>query len=268
MNEFGKDLKQVKGNGWEYLQYSRLLAYPELICCYSLRSQGFSIAGKNEQQRKIQKESFFKLAEEFDFPYDHIIMPFQNHTNQVLCLSSIEEAKAKQNEPIDGYITDQKGIGLALSFADCTALLFYDPVRKVIGNIHSGWRGTLQKIAQVAVRKMVENYQCNPKDIICCIGPCIRACHFEVGEEVKQAFEQAYAEFSELSDWIDEVPEKEGKYTIDTTKMNQALLEQEGLKKENIIDSNLCTLCHHDQFHSYRADGKESGRNLAFMALR
>ena len=73
-----------------------------------------------------------------------------------------------------------------LGFADCTPLLFYDPIKNVIANTHSGWKGTLQTIGVKTVEKMMSEYECKAKDIICCIGPHIRKCHFEVDADVKE----------------------------------------------------------------------------------
>ena len=52
----------------------------------------------------------------------------------------------------------------------CILFLFFDPVKKVIANVHSGWRGTFQKIWEKAIRKMIEYYKCDPKDILCFIS--------------------------------------------------------------------------------------------------
>ena len=68
---------------------------------------------------------------------------------------------------MDGLITDKKDNVLSLTFADCTPLYFYDPVKNVIGNVHSGWKGTYQEIAKMAVKSLVQNYDINPKDLIC-----------------------------------------------------------------------------------------------------
>ena len=72
-------------------------------------------------------------------------------------------------------------------------IIFYDPVKKVIANVHSGWRGTFQKIAEKTVLKMIENYNCNPEDIECFIWPSIRKCHFEVETDVKELCEKTFA---------------------------------------------------------------------------
>ena len=90
----------------------------------------------------------------------------------------------------DGLITNKKDLILSTTNADCILLLFFDPVKKVIANTHSGWKGTLKRISVKTVKKMKEEYGCNASDIICCICPSIRKCHFEVEKDVKDLFEK------------------------------------------------------------------------------
>ncbi len=155
---------------------------------------------------------------------------------------------------------------LATTNADCILLLFFDPVKKVIANTHSGWRGTLQRIAIKTVKKMKEEFNCHPEDIICCICPSIRKCHFEVEKEVKDSFEKEFQDIEQIDEIIKEtIPNQ--KWNIDTVKINQILLQREGLKPENIIDSKICSVCHSDKIHSYRVEKQGYGLNTALIEL-
>ena len=116
---------------------------------------------------------------------------------------------------------------------------------------------------------MVKEYDCNPKDIICCIGPCIRKCHFEVDEDVMKLFKNEFEYTGRIDEIIEKcrVVENVQKYNIDTTLINKIILNEAGLLKENIIDSELCTVCNSSLFHSYRVDKEKSGRNGAFIGM-
>ena len=140
----------------------------------------------------------------------------------------------------------------------------------MIGNIHSGWKGTVQKIAQKGLLKMIKEYESDVKDIICCIGPCIGMCHFEVGEDVKEIFEDTFSYLGNLENIIKKGEKKEEgqKYFIDTTLINRMLLEEIGVPSTNIIESNICTVCNRQYIHSYRADREFSGRNTAIIGLK
>ena len=102
---------------------------------------------------------------------------------------------------------------------------------------------------------MIKEFECNPKDIICCICPSIRKCHFEVEKDVKDMFENEFKDLENLNNIIEEkIPN--AKWNIDTVLINEMILEKQGLKKENIIDSGICSVCNSDLIHSYRVEKK------------
>ena len=115
---------------------------------------------------------------------------------------------------------------------------------------------------------MIEEYNCNPKDIICCIGPCIRKCHFEVSEDVKDLFEKEFQDMEDINQIITCNNEEEQKYIIDTTKINENMMKDIGLLEENIIDSRICTVCNNNSMHSYRVQKELAGRNTAILGIR
>ncbi len=156
---------------------------------------------------------------------------------------------------------------LSLTFADCTPLYLFDKNKKIIGNIHSGWQGTIKKIAKKAIELMKEKYNCNPKDIICVIGPTIRKCHFEVKQDVRDIFYKEFSYMNNINDII-KFSEKTNSYFIDTVEINKNLLKEEGILEENIVDSKVCTVCNSNIIHSYRKEGKEAGRNTALVVLK
>ena len=203
--------------------------------------------------------------------YKKIAKPLQNHTDEV----KIVKKYINKNEPdfnceeyleTDGLVTNQKNIILGTTNADCILLLFYDPVKDIIANTHSGWRGTLQRISVKTVQKMVNEFNCNPEDIICCICPSIRKCHFEVDKDVKDMFENEYKDLDkeQLKEIIEEkIPNQ--KWNIDTVLINKIILKKAGLKDENIIDSKICSVCNSNKIHSYRIEKQGYGLNLALI---
>ena len=261
-------------NGTELIQFRRLLKYPNLKHCYTLRKNGINVQVKDGDKTELL-ESYKKVLNGLNsdenkeiqkqFDISNIVKPHQTHTDKVEVVNSNRDTF----ENVDGVITNKENILLCTSSADCTSLFFYDDEKKVIGDVHSGWRGTLQKIGKKAVEKMISEYDCKPENIICCISPCIKKCHFEVEEDVMQMFKNEF----DYTGRIDEIIEKgkvvDGiqKYNIDTTLINKIILAEVGLKESNIIDSNICTVCDSDLFHSFRADGEASGRNGAFIGM-
>ena len=249
----------------QYLQFKILLQYPEIVHAYTLRSGNELNFPPIIKDEKTLKESYHKICECLNLDERKVVKPYQTHTDIVKTVNIVEEF-----EEIDGLITDKKDLVLLTTSADCTSMLFYDTNKKIVGSVHSGWKGTLKGIAKNAVQKMIEEYNSNPQDIICCICPHIRECCFEVDEDVKELFKNKYQSEMEISEIIKQGEIKEGKqkYYIDTTKINKMLLKKEGLKAENIVDSDICTVCNSEYFHSYRVDKENSGRNAALISIK
>ena len=261
---WGSNLIYHNQNGIEYIQFKKLLEYPELTHCYTLRSKNKLNFPSIYKDEETLKQSYKKICDCLQLDTATIIKPHQTHTDRVEIVDKIKELKE-----VDGVITNKKNITLLTTSADCTSLLFFDPVKKVIGNVHSGWKGTLQAIGKKTVEKMLQVYGSNPSDIICCICPCIKQCCFEVDEDVKELFKKEYKYLENLDKIIQKgnVKEEKQKYHIDTTEINIQLLKKIGLEEENIIDSGICTKCHPEYFHSYRAEKENSGRNAAIINL-
>ncbi len=232
-----------------------MLEYEDKIThCYTLK-------GNNNNYKEVIGDNYSSLYKALNLNEDGFTkIEHQAHSDIVECVKE----KGEIHTNIDGLVTDKSGISLSLRFADCTPIFLYDQIKNVIGNIHSGWRGTVQKIGQKGVEKMIEEYGCNPKDIIACIGPAIGKCHFEVSEDVKEIFEDTFSYLVSPEKFIQKGKE-EGKYFVDTNYINEKLLEEIGLKKENIVQSNICTVCNKDYIHSYRAEKELSGRNTSII---
>lgn len=261
---FNNNIEYHNQNGIEYIQFKKLLEYPEIVHCYTLKSANELSFPPIYKDEEMLKQSYKKICNCLNLDINTIVKPHQTHTDNI-----VEVNQIKQLNEVDGIITNKKEITLLTTSADCTSLLFYDPIKRVIGNVHSGWRGTLQAIGKKAVEKMMEKYETNPKDVICCICPCIRQCCFEVDEDVKKLFKQEYYNLENINDIIKKgnIIEGKQKYYIDTTEINKQILKNIGLKEENIIDSNICTMCNPEHFHSYRAEKENSGRNAAIISL-
>ena len=153
----------------------------------------------------------------------------------------------------DGLITDIPGLVLFIFTADCTPILLYDPVKRCIGAVHAGWRGTAADIAGKAVRKMCEVFSSRPEDIRGAIGPCISLCCFETGEDVERAMAGLMGKAAEKF----VITGNNGKFMTDLKGINSWLLERAGVLPENIDISPECTMCKRDKYWSHRAtDGK------------
>ena len=124
-------------NGIQFLQFRKLLEYPELVHCYTLKASGFDIAGNDtyEEKKAVVYKNYIKLVEALDIPKESILRPYQTHTNIVKKVDETPKEITifpKELTNVDGLLTNQEDITLSLSFADCTPIYLYDPIKKVI----------------------------------------------------------------------------------------------------------------------------------------
>ena len=261
-------------NGFEFLQFRKLLELG-VKHAYSLKPHFF-----NTRPGVVSSETYCAAVDNYarfcnviGVDVNKLVKPNQTHTS---CVEIVDNLPGKMSieedmfKDVDGLVTNIEGVSLASVNADCILLLFYDPVKRVIGNVHSGWRGTFAKIAVNGVNKMVQSYGCNPEDIIVCICPSIRKCHFEVKEDVKNLCEDTFGYTNRLNDFIEYIGKDidvTGKWRIDTVLVTKVLLQECGIKENNIYDCGICSVCNKDIIHSYRGDGKDAGRGTAIISL-
>ena len=165
---------------------------------------------------------------------------------------------------VDGMITDVPGIVLATFYADCVPLYFIDPVHHAIGLSHSGWRGTVQKIGAVTVRKMTEEYGSDPKDILAAVGPSICQDCYEVSEDVAEEFRSAFAK--EYRDRLFYRKEN-GKYQLNLWEANRIVFTEAGISEEHISMPGICTCCNPEFLFSHRASQGKRGNLAAFLGI-
>ncbi len=277
MDLSNENVIHIKKEGIEYLQFRRLLEYGNVINhAYSLGiDKNFKTFKANNQKLEDSKykkaiEDYKQICSALGTNYKNLVKTNQEHTNNVKIVneklnSDAPDINLSDYLETDGLITNKKGLILSTTNADCILLLFFDPVKKVIANVHSGWRGTVKRIAVKAVQNMKEKFGCDPKDIICCICPSIRKCHFEVDKDVKDIFEQEFKDLKSSEKWLEA---RKNKWNIDTVYINIEMLKKEGLKEENIIDSGICSVCNSNIIHSCRAEKEEYGLNTALIEIR
>ena len=162
-------------------------------------------------------------------------------------------------ESVDALITDKKGIPLVTLFADCVPLFFLDKKQGVAALAHSGWKGTVKRIGQKTAEKMKKDYGSNPKDILAAIGPSIRECHFEVGDDVAKIFTDEFGQ--------DTAVKYGEKYHVNMQKAIMKQLLETGIPHENITDSGICTYCNSDLLFSHRKTNGKRGNLGAFIEL-
>lgn len=162
-----------------------------------------------------------------------------------------EEDKGKIILGIDGMVTNKKGIVLGVKTADCLPILFYEPVEKIIGVVHAGWKGVLKKIGQKMVDLLIMKGS-SPGNILVGIGPHIGSCCYKVENQRVKKF---ISEFGKLENML-RVDKKDTYLNLEIPIIRQ--LVTSGILKNNIFLSSICTSCQNQEFFSYRKDSKKS----------
>jgi YfiH family protein len=166
----------------------------------------------------------------------------------------------RECDSCDALWSATAGNALAIKVADCLPVSIGDAQRGVIANVHSGWRGAAQRITAETLDVLERETDFDAAVAQAWLGPTIRACCFEVGEEVVDQLRDSYPDAESFVD------RSHAKPHVDIAGLTAALLGQRGFVRENVHDSGLCTRCDGSIFHSYRRDPKRGGRNLALIA--
>lgn len=178
-------------------------------------------------------------------------------------VNKIDENNIGQRIDGDALITNVPKVPLLVLTADCVPVVIIDPVNKAIGVVHAGWRGTYDEISKKTIEEMNRNYNSNPTDLICVIGPSIGPCCYEVSKDLVEKFNMNLANYTEKLDII-----RDDKHYLDLWKINELTLKDCNVREENIINLQICTNCNHDKFYSYRKHNKTSKRIGTMIQIR
>ena len=259
----GNNLIKVEREGVVYFQFAGLNEFSELDHRVFSRTGGrsqapfdelnvaYSVGDRPEDVRQNRR----LVAKAGDCRYT--VYANQVHGVEVLIYTGSGAAAAMTDRPRSGdaLITDIPGLALAIQVADCQAILLYDSVRRVVANVHSGWRGSVNDIAGKTVAAMADHFGCRGADMVAAIGPSLGPC------------------CAEFSNYRTEIPEAFWKYMdkanhFDFWKISFDQLIAAGLKPENIHSGGLCTRCGTDHFYSYLGEARHTGRFAAVIGLR
>ena len=177
---------------------------------------------------------------------------WQVHGSEVVCCDRPFPLYTDPHKA-DALLTDKTDVTLLMRFADCVPIMLYDPRHKVAGLVHSGWPGTVKRVAAAAVETMQARYGSTPADILAGIGPSIGAHHYPVGQNV---IEQVHSAFG--ADAPPLLPTTDNATHFDLWAANQLILNQAGVQQVEI--AGLCTACHTENWYSHRAEQGKTGR--------
>jgi len=224
---------------------------PQVFTYTSDRSVNYAMKPSDHDFTEDQKEAFQSAL---NMENGHVFNIRQVHGDRIVFASKENIIDADEIEEADGILTDEIDLSIAVRTADCLPVFIYDPDHAAIGVFHCGWQSTQKHILKKALELMKKYYQTKPASLQVAFGPALRNCHFEVGKEFEEYFPG-------------EIEERDGKKFFDIIRSNKNQLIEGGVKKRNIHDSQVCTICDSSCF-SYREEGEGSGRMLSVMMIK
>ena len=203
------------------------------------------------------------LGSALDFAPEKMVLTRQTHSDIVRVVTDRDCSGFFHRDypECDGLVTNTPGVTLMVFTADCTPLLFHDPVTGAVGAAHAGWRGTAQNIGAKTVEAMVKNFGCDPGDIRAAIGPNLGQCHFETDLDVPAAMTAAYGD-----EVLPLIRQKGEKYYPDLKAINALALRRSGVRHIEISDA--CTWCESERFWSHRVTRGDRGSQGAVITCK
>jgi len=254
------------------LEYSIADSLEGAAHCFSTRLGGVSEGslaslnlgtGWGDDPERVLK-NYDILGAAVGFAKKQTVFPMQRHTDIIRVVDEHHCGEGLFRAPqeiCDGQITDRPGVALVTFAADCTPILLFDPVRRAIGAVHAGWRGTAQGIAFKAVDAMVREFGCIRENIRAAIGPCIGRCCFETDWDVPQAMLDALGPKA-----LTAITQKGEKYYVDNKFCNALWLQRAGIGELDI--SHDCTMCQPDRYWSHRVTKGQRGSQAGIIMLK
>ena len=311
-----ESFKIVSSNGHDWLECTALAGIPWLVHAFGTRQGGAlppksaaqdSASGKDSASLGNGREGrrFFHALGAARFP---VAVLRQTHSTMVYRASRGPGRAAVQyhlaGNPVpqpgqsqcvhagDALIADTAGMLLGIRVADCVPVLMVDRERRAVAAVHAGWRGALQRIAEKAAGEMCRMFGSRPQNLQAAVGPSIRKCCYEVGEEVADAFCGAFPAGEEFFHKVAATPEelrmalryqtlftlqappghkaedKFSKVHLDLAAAVRYQLEHAGVPARQIYVADYCTACRTDLFYSFRKEGALAGRMMAVIGMR
>lgn len=249
--------------------------FPEITHFFTTRKGGVSKGFRESlnfsaaiDERENVMENFDRVAYALGISRNDIVCTQQEHTANIVKAERCDGGRGLSPDfsysEVDGIVTDVPGLAISAYTADCPPVLMYDPVKRALGAVHSGWRGTAKRIAALGIEKLTEFYGTDPSDVVCAVGPSICMDCYEVGAEVAEVF---IREFPQHTDSILFDKKKDGKYLLNLWKCIEISLEEAGVRPENISVTDICSCCNSDLLFSHRATGGKRGIMGAFIMI-
>lgn len=253
----------------------RSFDHPGLVHAVTTRHGGVSapphaslnLSFSRPDELSAVRENRRRVYRELGIPSGRVVQVGQVHGADVLVAGDEHAGHGALDRslvlpPADAIVTRAPDLFLLACFADCTPLLFWDPVRRAVGIAHAGWQGTVKRIAVATVQAMAEAFGTRPSELQVVVGPSAGPCCYNVGAQVADAALAAYPGRDDV------IVERGGRRFFDLWAANVHALADAGVPRGNVEVAALCTIDQHERFFSHRAAHGQTGRFAALIGVR
>lgn len=256
---------RIQTNGCVHYKFESLASQPGIQHAVFTRLGGVSAppydslnvgASVNDDPAAVQANRA-KVLQTLRLPAARVVTTHQVHSARVTPVGLADGGRVIPGT--DGLVS-REPVTLLLRFADCVPILLFDPVERVVGLLHAGWKGTAARIAEQGVGQMQQRFGCEPQNILAAIGPSIGPCCYQVREDFANEVCRAWPQADSF------VHRDRGAYHADLWGMNAQQLLDAGVRQ--IESSGICTACHRDEFYSHRGDGGATGRFAVLLGIQ
>lgn len=220
--------------------------YQNLVIALSQKQDGLmKLSGDSLRDKEIS-ENRKRFLNKLGVDSNSLVSANLIHANTIQTVATSNTGKTIAKT--DGLIADNKNLFLSITVADCLPIFLYDFEKEIVGLIHGGWRSLAKDILPLAIRKLTNDFNSKPENILAGIGPGISQCHYEVKEDILTKFKSFPSNI---------FIKRNGKTFLDLKKVAELQLLNCGVKKKNIEVNPECTYCLSNKYFSYRRDKSE-----------
>ena len=244
----------------DFIKFSNLNEFPEVVQGMSTRTFGSMKMLVSDPKVIKNRENF---AGNLGVNLNTVVVAENVHGNKIAIVGKGERGRGALNnlesiQGVDGLITREPNVNLMITVADCLPLVIYDPILRIIGVAHAGWRGILAGVGAALVNEF-KVLGSKPENLVAGIGPGICQRHFIVKNDTLSKFKDIYPKATFIRN-------KDGYVDLKISLTEQLI--KSGITKHNLEVASECTVCNNYYFGSYRVEGDRAVYQAVIAGIR
>ncbi len=244
----------------DFIKFTNLNQFPEIVQGVSTRSLG-NMKMLVSDPKVIKSRENFTRALGIDI--NTLVVTENVHGNKIAVVGKGESGRGAFNalesiQGVDGLITRDPNVNLMVTAADCLPLVAYDPILRIVGIAHAGWRGILAGVGAALVNEF-KVLGSKPENLVVGIGPGICQRHFIVKNDILNKFKDIYPKATFIRN-------HDGYVDLKASLTEQ--LVKAGVSKYNLEVAKECTVCNNYYFGSFRAEGDRAIYQAIIIGLK